>query len=314
MFGFLRRKQGGWLAVGFYADRIDFAHVERSAQGRPRLLRLESYARAGDDAQTLALLAKKKGFAAYSCTTLLAPGNYQVLPVEAPEVGEAELREALRWQLKDSLEFPAEAATIDVLQLPVGQMPGRALNIIAVAGNNLVLAPCIARFDQSGMDLQAVDIPEMAQRNIAALFETENRGLAMLTFDASGGMLTFTYHGELCVSRRIEITSTQLAEADEGRRSALYERIGLELQRSLDNFERQYTMISVAKVLVGLSAVSTGLIESLRDLVYVPIEVADLSSVIDCDAVPEVRQPVLQGERFCLIGAALRDVTAGGKA
>lgn len=312
MLGLGRRKKNGWLAVGFFADRIDVAHVERPKAGYPRLMRLESWARSADDASALALL-RQKGLAAYQCTTLLDAQSYQMATLEAPDLPVGEWREALRWRLKDILAFPAEAATIDYLNLPVGQMAGRPQNIIAVAGDNARLAPRIRAFDKAKFDLQAVDIPELAQRNIAALFEDENRGLAMLAFDSTGGLLTFTYGGELCVSRRIEITLPQLAMADDEARTALHERIGLELQRSLDNFERQYTMISVSKVVLAQNSVVGSLQAALRDLVYVPVEIGDLTSVIDCAAIPELREADLQAERLSIIGAALRQESTKGQ-
>ncbi|MBS1197206.1 MAG: hypothetical protein H6R18_991 [Proteobacteria bacterium] len=310
MFGLARKKKEGWLAVGLFADRIDVAHVERPAGARPRLVRLESYARSGDDAAALSALAKQKNLAAYRITTLLAHDSYQLLSVDAPDVPEAELREGVRWRLKDMVDFPVDAAMLDVLPSPVGQMAGRAPTLLAAIVSNTALAPRMAAFDKAKLDLQAVDIAEQAQRNIAALFEDENRGLVMLGLDESGGMLTFTYRGELCVARHIEVTTKQLEAADESRRSALLERIGLELQRSIDNFERQYTSISVSKIVVGPCPSAPGLVEYLRDYVYIPIVAADLATVIDCDGVPEISNPNLQAERLQVIGAALRDESA----
>lgn len=309
MFGVLGRREEGWLAVGFYPGRIDIAHVARQTGRRPRLLTLESYARSAADGAALTALARQKKLGAYRCTTLLDTGTYQMLQIDAPAVPAEEMREAVRWQLKEMLDYPVEAAAVDVLDLPVGQLPGRPQSIIAVAASHAVLTPRIQAFDAARLKLAAVDIPEMAQRNVAALFEENNRGLAMLTLDAAGGLLTFTYRGELCVSRRIEVGTAQLEQADEERRGQLFERIGLELQRSLDNFERLYTMISVSKVVVGPGVLAAELVAYLRTLVYLPVEPVDLTTAIDCERVPEIRQPALQAERLAVIGAALRDET-----
>ena len=313
MHAWWKSKQAGWLAVSFHADRIDVAHVQRPAGARPALKRLESYARSGDDAEALRILGKQKGLAAYRCTTMLAPGSYQILSVEAPDVPDEDLREAVRWQLKDVLEFPVENATVDVMELSAGQVAGRPKALLAVAANNEELVPRMRAFASAKLDLAAIDVPEMAQRNIASLVEDTNRGLAMLAFDENGGLLTFTHQGELCVARRIEVTSQQLNAADETRRPQLYERIGLELQRSLDNFERQYTAVSVSKIVLGPIPFAAGLIEFLRDYVYLPVVQLDLTGLIDCAAAPELQQAVLQAERLSLIGAALREESPGGR-
>lgn len=312
MLSFVRKKRDGWLAVGFAPDRIDVAHVQRILGGKPRVIRLESYARSGDDAQALAVLGKKKELQSYRCTTLLQPGSYQMAQVEAPDVPPEEVREAVRWGLKDLLEFSVESATVDVAELPIPPAAGRKPPVLAVAADNAVIAPRMRMFDDSRLTLEAIDIPEMAQRNIASLLEDENRGLAMLTVDENGGMLTFTFRGELCVGRRIEVTSAQLQGADEERRQQLFERIGLELQRSLDNFERQYTAISVSKIVLGPVPAAPGLLEHLREYVYLPVVALDLTNLLDCAAIPELRQPEIQAERLVVIGAALRD--DGGRA
>ena len=39
--------------------------------------------------------------------------------------------------------------------------------------------------------LEVVDVPELAQRNLAHLLELEGRGLALLALDERGGLLTF---------------------------------------------------------------------------------------------------------------------------
>jgi hypothetical protein len=45
----------------------------------------------------------------------------------------------------------------------------------------------------------------------------------------------------LLVVRHVEITARQLSAADEDRRGMLFERIALDIQRSLDNFDRIYS-------------------------------------------------------------------------
>src|SRR5438067_7603301 len=51
-----------------------------------------------------------------------------------------------------------------------------------------------------------------AQRNISALLEPEGRGVAMLSFDADGGLLTVTFKAELYLARRIDVTLEQLLD------------------------------------------------------------------------------------------------------
>src|SRR6266850_7265637 len=73
----------------------------------------------------------------FRCTTLLKPADYQILLVEAPAVTREELKPALRWRIKDMLEYPVEDATIDVLDVPVPPNTAqRAHYMYAVAARN----------------------------------------------------------------------------------------------------------------------------------------------------------------------------------
>ena len=101
------------------------------------------------------------------------------------------------------------------------------------------------------MNLGVIDIPEMAQRNIAALYEQDGRALALLALDESGGLLTFTSDGELYLARRIEITVGQLQDANESLRQQYLDRLELEMQRSIDHFDRQFKNITVNRLLVS---------------------------------------------------------------
>jgi len=295
-----------WVVIALHADRVDLACVKRKPGGRPEVALLDSYRKESGEKEALARLRKGLRLANYRCATLLAQGEYQMLQVETPAVAAAEVKEAVRWRIKDMLDFPPDVATLDVLNIPTDST-GKSRQIFVVAANNALIGARMALFDEAKIPLEVIDIQESAQRNIAALFEVPNRGLALLAFDESGGLLTFTYKGELYLSRRIEVTLSQLTQADADRRQQLFERIGLELQRSLDHFDRQFSFISLAKLLVAPIAGVPEFFDYLRGNLYVPIEPLDLAQVLDFPAIPELKNSARQAQCLHIIGAALRD-------
>lgn len=309
MLPFLRPKlHAGWMSVAFAPDRLDFAHVRRRTGGKPEVLVLDSYKRSSDDADALRRLRKQLALASYRCSTLLRVGEYQVMQVEPPELPAAELKEALRWQIKDMLSYPVEAATIDVLPIPADPAAaGRAKQVFAVAANNAIIAPRMALFAAAKVPLAAIDIPELAQRNVSALFEEENRGLAMLACDESGAMLTFTFRGELYATRHTEVPLAQLEQAEGERREQLFERIALEVQRSLDNFDRMNAHIRLPRLLISSPPSVPGFVEYLREYLSMPVKELDLAQVLDFPAIPELSKPARQTQCLKVLGAALRD-------
>ena len=304
---FKKKQQPGWLALGLHQDRVDLVHVKRAANGKPEITLCDTYRKEGADAATLARLRKELKLDQYRCTTLLKGEDYQVHQVDAPNVPAAEMKTAVRWRVKDIIDYPLDAATVDVLDIPVDRnAPARNHSVYAVTARNSVIESCIKPFNDASVPLVAIDIPDLAQRNIAALFETEERGVAMLAFYEKEGILTFTRGGELYLARRIEIPLAQLMGSNAEDRNQHFERIALELQRSLDHFDRQFHYVPIAKLLLAPLPQEIGLQQYLASNIYVPVETFDLGVVMSFPGAPELKHPERQAQCLATIGAALR--------
>jgi len=299
------RKYEGWLATAFGREGVSAVVVERPADGLPRVLGA-SYqaAQRPAPAEVLEKLGKELQAASRHCSTVLAGGEYQLLSLEAPAVPREELKTAVGWRLKDMLDFPLADATIDVFDIP-GDPNGtqRGSSVFAVAARNSAVSARQALYAACKIGLSVIDIPEMAQRNIATMLETPGRGIAVLSFDGDGGLLTMSFNGELYQARRIDVTLPQLQSPDA---SQYYDRVTLELQRSFDHFDRQFHFISLARLML-MTGASDGLQGYLADNLYMPVERLDLSQVFDFSQHAALREPAMQARYFLALGAALRE-------
>ena len=279
------------------------------------MLRCEFHRWQAAGSEALAELGKQLHFDEYRCTTLLNLGEYQLLQVEAPNVLPEELKAAIRWRIKDFLNYSVDDAMVDALDIPQpANAPARSRSIYAVASPKAVVQQRISLFEDANISLSVIDIPEMAQRNIAALFEREGKGLALLSFDNDGGLLTLTCAGELYLSRRIDASLQQLSEADENLRKQHFDRVVLELQRSFDYFDRNYSFITLEKLLLAPLPAAIELEAHLAANLYVPVETPyvpmeslNLAQVLDFSATPELNDGEAQAQYFQVLGAALRD-------
>lgn len=297
------------MAISLHADGVCVAHVTRSSADKPVVDLVAFYpSDILPPAEAVEKLAKELHAARYQCTTLLDAGEYQLLSVDAPAVPPDELKTAIRWRLKDMIDFHIDDATIDVLDVPVDKsVAGRNHSMYAVAARNQLIQRRQGVFSEAKIPLTVIDIPEMAQRNLASLIEPEGRGLAFLSFDAKGGLLTVSYSGELYLSRRIELPLPQLQQSDAEQRNASFDRITLELQRSLDHFDRQYHFITVAKlVLAPMGEVGSALQSYLSTNLYLPVECLALDAILDISKVEELNRVDAQERYLLTIGAALR--------
>jgi len=300
------KKREGWLAIALQGDGLAAVSMQTAPDIKPQVRQAVFYP--GKNAAELLEKAGRELHAhAYRSITLLSGGEYQILSVDAPNVAPDELKTAVRWRLKDMLDFHVDDATIDVLDLPVDpNAAARAQHsMFAVAARNSVIEARQKLFTAAKVELAVIDIPEMAQRNISALVEPPGRGVAMLSFGDEGGLLTVSYKGELYLARRIDLALGQLLDEDAERRNAAFDRVTLELQRSLDNFERQYSFISVAKLVLAPSPV-VGLDDYLTSNLYTPVDTLDLATLFDFERTPELADKLLQQRFLVPLGAALR--------
>jgi MSHA biogenesis protein MshI len=296
---FNKKNSQAWTAIRSIGDNTMLAQV-RKGGSKPYVEFASIEAGNIRQKETLKALSAKYKLKQARCTFVLEFDDYQLLQVEKPNVPQDEQAAAVRWKLKDMIDYPVEEATLDLLDIP--QDPAyqnKQGYVYAVSAKNSLVGPLANNFMDAGVNLSAIDVRVAAQRNVAAYLEQKDRGLATLSFSVKGALLTFTYAGELYHARLIEIEEDRIASA--------VERIALELQRSLDHFDRQFPFIAVNKLVVAPFEGRDTLVEHLRTALYVPVESFALSDVFDFSEQVDIQNMVTQARLFPVLGAALRE-------
>jgi MSHA biogenesis protein MshI len=309
-----RRLHGAGL-VGVALDPGGFrlAHVLRAGE-LPRLEHAldrrvkDPHAIGGE----LAATVKELGLAGTACCVVLSPEMYSLRQVDPPAVEPAELRDAARWSIKDLVDFSVEDAIIDVFPSP--EAHGRPARLNVIAARRKVLQQHVATLEGSGLMLVAVDILELALRNVALLLPSEARGVALLHTQPTFSVLTLSRNGWLWFSRQLDIDLEELEGAAEAALSDKLESGGeeqraldallLDLQRSFDYYEHQLGQIAPAELVLTPGRVeTTHLRQWLAKNLSVPIGELDLGALLD-SRVNIVRG--LSGSIVAPLGAALR--------
>jgi MSHA biogenesis protein MshI len=314
------RRAAGLVCINLWPDRVDVLHAVAAGRARPEIQRCDYYRRIGGEAAILRRLRRELQLDRCRCTLLLRSGDYQIIQVEAPNVLPNEMKNAVRWRIKDMIDFPVDDATVDVVSIPGTEgAAGRPAQLFAVVARNQVIAAAVKPFNDANIPLEVIDIPEFAQRNIARCLEPEGRGVALLSLDDRGGLLTVTCGGELYQHRRIDVTLASLRGAGpEHSESAElhlesegpYERLALELQRSLDHFDRLFPRVAVAKLVLAPISGADALRDYLANRLDLPVELLNLSKVMDFPDIVELHDPARQVQCLHAIGAALREEAA----
>ena len=292
-------KVQGWLAVSLDPSRLAYVHAQYSGAGKPKVLR---YGALGADAAHPERVAKELHAERFQCVTLLEPGQFQVLVIEAPKVPPNELKNATRWRIKDMIDYHIDDATVDLLDIPPEEGDSRAHSMFAVSAHNDVIQACVRKFEEAKIPLGAIDIPETAQRNIGTLYELGDRGVAVLHLEQDSSLLTVNYRKELYLSRRMDLGLSSLGNA--AAREDAFNRITLELQRTLDHFDRQFRYASIAKLLLAPMPQDVGLAAHLAANLALPVAQIDLGEVMDFEG--GAADAGTQWQLFHLFGGSLR--------
>jgi MSHA biogenesis protein MshI len=309
--GFFSRSKeiDGWHAVSFQGGDALAVHVRRPSSGKPVVSMIASEPMDGaPPTEVLGRLAKSWQGQKHACTTVVNSDSYEFLPVDAPHVPPAELKSAIAWTVTSLIDFSNEEATIDVLSVPHDQANAHRPRAMYAVVTRAKLSNDIQRcFQDAKLSLKVIDIPEMAQRNVAGLLETEGRALALLSFDAGGGLLTFTSGGELYLARRIPITPQQLLDSAPESRERYQEDVALEIQRSIDHFGREFSWVGLDCLLVApIGDDHGGLVDYLSANISTPVAALNLESIFDMSRVPELKSLRAQEKYFMTLGLALR--------
>jgi MSHA biogenesis protein MshI len=310
MIFFNKTKKPGWLSIALTAQGVHLAHVIIKDKQKPMVQWIERQPLLQPDAAAIKNLVAKYALTQYHCTLLLAADEYRLLQLEKPSVPDNELKQAVMWKLNDLISYPVEQATTDVISIPSD--PGnlrRQSFVYAIVARNLIISDYIQRFiNVAKCALDVINIPEMAQRNIAAYLEQEGRGLAMLSINNNDGLLTVTAGGELYYARQIEIDINQMQSEDSDLKSSIFERVSLELQRSLDNFESQFPYIAINRLVLAPFMGRDDFYEYLKTVIYVQVDCFDLSDVFVFKRDVQLGDLSMQANVLEVLGAALRPI------
>ena len=252
------------------------------------------------DSDSLSRVTKQLSNRKQPAVAVLPTDAYHMLLVEAPDVPEDELRAAVRWRIKDLIDFHIDDAVIDVFQMPQQSRGGPNQMMYAIAARADGVRSQVSAAEAAGLNLAVIDILELSLRNVASLLEEGAEGLALLYLSEASSLLLLVRQGVLYLARHIETGESALRNAG-SMRAELIAGLALEARRSLDYFESHYEQSPISALYTsGLTAMDR---EQLgRDL---GISIREIEPF----ALFETRlslSPELQRKCLPAIGAALR--------
>jgi len=251
----------------------------------------------------------KFGLARAGVFAVASTDDYQLVQVEAPEVPPAELRAAIRWRLRDVIDFHIDDAVVDVFEIPDQSRRAQAKMLFAVAARSAAVQRLVSALAPSTRHFDVIDIPELCLRNISALLPQDQKGVATLLLGERFAQLNLTRQGVLYLARRIEYKRGYDIdeEANQDGQNVDAGVLALELQRSLDYFENHYDQAPIGDLVIAPGGpLGAGLALQLQSETSLRIGVINLSETMD--GAESVGVP--SAECLLALGAALRTESA----
>jgi MSHA biogenesis protein MshI len=326
---FKKEKRGQGMNAVVPCDKgIAYACIQRNA-GQPPTLSSLHFSELDNKAETtsaLKQLVKDFQLENKEITTSLLIADSNLVMLEKPEVADEELRQAVRWKIKDSLPYDINNAIVDVFEIPGQRERGRTPLVYITAAEKEFLKQKIKTFEEHDLEVSSIDIAELVMRNIAALLPEDQQGVALLKLEQNQGLITLTQDSSLYLARNIDVgyaslgakTNTSIlgdtpAEGDslafEQEMSPDQQRsldaIVLEVQRSLDYYESHFAKPAISSLVIApLPYEVPGLIKYLAGALGLQVRLLDLNAVLD---MPQPISEEQQANGFFAIGAALRE-------
>lgn len=299
---------GGLTAVEFRPEGIALAHVDFRI-GSPTVSQCVFLP--GESAERheggLKDMVKALGLVGNECVLVLPPSHYRMFPVEAPPVPPEEMRDAVRWKIKELIDFPVEQAAVDAFPLPDDAIRGGKPSVFAIAAPRDAVRPMLDHIEDTGMNVSTIDISQLALRNLIERLCDPGQSTAVVALADSQSQLMVIRDGSLYLSRPLNFSTRILNRGENEREIAMTQLIG-ELKRSLDYIEVQLRQDPVAQLAVlPVDGEMEFVMERLTGNVGADVVKIDIPSVVQCEA---PLQASIQHHCAAAIGGALRNAGA----
>ncbi|HXH54473.1 MAG TPA: hypothetical protein VNK03_01865 [Gammaproteobacteria bacterium] len=237
------------------------------------------------------------------CSYVLDVGEYSLNLVEAPEVAALEIPMAMRWVLRDLINFPIEEAIIDTFDVPFSRAKDNVKMIYAAAIRKQQVQKIENLIKSTGLVLKFIDIPEMTLKNILIRHPQKFKSCALVQLSNKGSKLILCRDEQLCIARVFDLKLDELGQNPEKDAKTL-ESLALEFQRSFDYMNSVFRQSIQNMIVLSPTPVDTDIVAgSLKANLGAEIVELKLSEIFKFDKPLEINEAV---NYLFALGAVLR--------
>jgi MSHA biogenesis protein MshI len=207
-----------------------------------------------------------------NCVLVLSAKHYQIVQVDKPNIPDNELIAALKWQIKDLVTFPADDMVLDYFDGPTLANTEK-LNV--VCGQKSKLKDMVSCIHKSDLTLDKITTEEFA---FAQLVNGKEGGQLLVCQQPNEEILILIVRDNRLFSyRRLRGMANIAQRTPDELAMGLIDNLSIEIQKSIDFFERQLKQPPVKTINVLLPIEHEAFIaRKLSENTNVPVELINL--------------------------------------
>jgi MSHA biogenesis protein MshI len=244
-----------------------------------------------------------------ACNLVLCPADYQLLYVDTPDVPQQELSAALRWQIKDSIDFHIDDAVIEHIALS-NQNTLMNESQLVVASRESLIKSYVHLLASVNCNLTSIDIAALATRNIISQTPLADldTSIAVLNLWNETAKISVLLKNEVYLERASNLTLESVVDAidDNSNSNARLslDSLALELQRTFDYYESHSRQPSISHLCIMTNGANIfGLDELIQQRLGLDCLLINMTDVISAN-----KETLASVTNNCImaIGGALR--------
>ena len=197
----------------------------------------------------LTQLSKQHQLSSTPCHFVLNPDEYQFLQVEKPHVDKQELQAALRWHIKDLIDYHIDDVVFDYLALPLD-----GLSLQVVATRKSVIQNRVDLLSSAKCQIASIDISVQASRNLIDKIKSvsPDTSIGLLNLWDTSAKISVLLKHDLYINRLTNIGAESLNHVSENdiESQSIVDSLAIELQRTFDYYESYSRQAPVSQLVI----------------------------------------------------------------
>jgi MSHA biogenesis protein MshI len=202
------------------------------------------------------------------CHIVLSAQQSQIVQVDKPNVPEAEMNAALKWQVKDLVSISPDNMVLDYFDGPLLAGGKEKINVVCAPINEL--KDIVAATNNDSAEVASITTVEFAFANLQA---TQSDACLLVCQQPNEEIvLLIVKQGKLYFHRRLRGYAQIANKTEDELAMVVVDNLALEIQRSSDFFERQLKQAPIKEIKVLLPIDNEGfLARKLSENSYIPV-------------------------------------------